>query len=73
MPYNQEVTLRLWENNEEKYAWIYNFSDMEQSIEIVFSEEIKNPVLLRGTDLKQTENNSVIVRISHKDAAVVRI
>ena len=46
---------------------------MEQSIEIVFSEEIKNPVLLRGTDLKQTENNSVIVRISHKDAAVVRI
>ena len=73
MPYNQEVTIRLWESNGEKYAWIYNFSNLEQSIEIVFSEEIKNPVLLRGIDFKQTENNSIIVRISKKDAAVVRI
>lgn len=73
VPYNQEVTIRLWESNGEKYAWIYNFSNLEQSIEIVFSEEIKNPVLLRGIDFKQTENNSIIVRISKKDAAVVRI
>ena len=72
-PYNQEVTIRLWENCDNKYAWIYNFSDMEQSVEAVFSDRIENPVLLRGIEFKQSDNNSVNVRIARKDVAVIRI
>lgn len=72
-PYNRDVTIRLWENGTAAYAWIFNFADLEQKIEVEFQRDVAEPVLLRGTAMEQTGKNRVTVRIQKKDAAIVKI
>lgn len=71
--YNKDVTIRLWENENKRYAWIFNFADMEQNVEADFSDPVGNPALLRGIGMERTGDRSIVVRIPKKDAAVVRI
>ena len=73
MPYNGEVTIRLWSGNGEKYAWIFNFADIEQSVEVEFRDEIGTPVLLRGSKLECAKDGRITVRIPKKDAAIVKL
>lgn len=72
-PYNENVTIRLWKNGNAAYAWIFNFADMDQKIEVEFQEEVAEPVLLRGTAMEQTGKTRVTVRVQKKDAAIVKI
>ena len=73
LPYNKDVTIRLWEHEEKRYAWILNFADMEQTVEVQFADPSGSPVLLRGEGLERLEDGGICVRIAKKDAAVVRI
>lgn len=73
MPYNGEVTIRFWSGNGEKYAWIFNFADMEQSVEVEFRDGIGTPVLLRGSRLESAGDGRIRVRIPKKDAAIVKL
>ncbi len=73
IPYNSGMTIRFWEKEDKRYAWIFNFTDMEQSAEVHFNSEIGTPVLLRGIELEKAENDRIAVRIAAKDAAIVEL
>lgn len=73
LPYNKDVTIRMWENGDKRYAWIFNFADIEQSIEVEFASPVGNPVLIRGIEIECFGDRDITVRIPKKDAAIVRI
>ena len=71
--YNKDVTIRFWENKDEKYVWVYNFSDLEQSVDFTVRNILNNTELMRGLELERVCNNNITVRIAAKDAAVIKI
>lgn len=72
-PYNRDVTVRLWKNGDVTYAWIFNFAETGQEVEVRFRDETREPKLLRGADLTQNGNRTITVRIPGEDAAIVRL
>lgn len=73
LPYNKDVTVRFWENEEKRYVWIFNFADTEQKVTVDFADPVGDPALLRGDGAERAGDRSIVVRIPKKDAAVVRI
>lgn len=71
-PYNRNITIRIWEGADSRYAWVFNYDGFEQNVEVDFDAAIGTPELLRGDEMV-VRGNSITVRIPRKDVAVVKI